>query len=714
MSAVLKAIWRHALEQPAKVALMDEYGDLSYRELRSEIEIVAQQITGIVENASAVGVKLENSRAWAVVDLALVQMQIASLPLPPFFTPAQQDHALKTAGAEFLLSDEDEAGCEALFSFEVAGTFLHLYRTPHIKQPVHCGTAKITFTSGTTGTPKGVCLSQNALEATAMSILDRVGEGMALTHLAILPLSVLLENVAGLYPVLLAGGTYAAYRQEHIGFGRSFQPDFMRLVQVLEEEKITSAIMVPEILRGSMAALATRQKPLSSMRMIAVGGSRVAPGLLAQAHSMGLPVYEGYGLSEAGSVVAMNAPGDNVPGTVGSLLPHIEATILERGELVLMKPPFLGYVGQTAQVGPYRTGDIVQRDEEGRLQIAGRFRNVLINSYGRNIAPEWVESELLANPEIAQAVVFGDGRPALGAIVVPSSAKVRPEQLQGAINRANARLPEYAQVKCWFPSQPFTIASGELTGSGRPRRDIIQKARIEMIEKTYAKESDTSPFFDRLLAETEQERNAFMTIPLIERGLREGASVETYIAYLTEAYHHVKHTVPLMEAAKANIPADRDELHEALDEYIEEEVGHEEWILNDIRHAGGNDTAVRNGQPRLATELMVSFAYDYITRINPVGFFGMVLVLEGTSTAIATQAAEKLMETLGLSKNCFSYLFSHGALDIEHMKFFETLMNKISDPTDQEAIIYMAKRMYALFGNVLRSIPFTEEMQNVA
>lgn len=235
-----------------------------------------------------------------------------------------------------------------------------------------------------------------------------------------------------------------------------------------------------------------------------------------------------------------------------------------------------------------------------------------------------------------------------------------------------------------------------------------------MIENAYAKDSETVPFFDRLLAETEEERNVFMTIPLIQRGLREGASVETYIAYLTEAYHHVKHTVPLMEAAKANIPADRVVFHEALDEYIEEEVGHEEWILNDIRHAGGNDTAVRNGQPRMATELMVSFAYDYISRVNPVGFFGMVLVLEGTSTAIATQAAEKLMETLGLSRNCFSYLFSHGALDIEHMKFFETLMNKISDPSDQEAIIHVAKRMYVLFGNVLRSIPFTEEMQNVA
>jgi pyrroloquinoline quinone (PQQ) biosynthesis protein C len=168
-----------------------------------------------------------------------------------------------------------------------------------------------------------------------------------------------------------------------------------------------------------------------------------------------------------------------------------------------------------------------------------------------------------------------------------------------------------------------------------------------------------------------------------------------------------------MMAAGSRLPESKEYLREALVEYVEEEVGHQEWILNDIKHTGGNAEKVRRSEPGEATEMMVAYAYDYVSRINPVGFFGMVFVLEGTSIQLATNVAETLQNSLGLPENCFSYLSSHGSLDLEHMKFFEKLVNQIDDAADQEAIIHVAKRMFVLFARVFQSIPHKEALKHV-
>ena len=109
-------------------------------------------------------------------------------------------------------------------------------------------------------------------------------------------------------------------------------------------------------------------------------------------------------------------------------------------------------------------------------------------------------------------------------------------------------------------------------------------------------------------------------------------------------------------------------------------------------------------KPSLATELMVAYAYDMINRVNPIGFFGMVLVLEGTSTAVATQAGETLMKTLNLPKKAFSYLLSHGSLDISHVSFYESLVNQITDADDQAMLIHSAKNFYKLYGDIFSDI----------
>ncbi|MDQ7073055.1 MAG: iron-containing redox enzyme family protein [Gammaproteobacteria bacterium] len=211
-------------------------------------------------------------------------------------------------------------------------------------------------------------------------------------------------------------------------------------------------------------------------------------------------------------------------------------------------------------------------------------------------------------------------------------------------------------------------------------------------------------FFDRLKTETESARADLYTAPLIEKGIKGELTREEYIEFLTQAYHHVKHTTPLLMAVGARLPESKEWLRNAVAEYIEEELGHQEWILNDIAACGADKEAVRHSQPAPETELMVAYAYDTVYRINPLGFFGMVHVLEGTSIASADAASEGVQTSLGLPDNAFSYLRSHGSLDQEHVKFFEGLMNQITDKDEQDLIIHCAKMVYRLYGDVFRSI----------
>lgn len=211
-------------------------------------------------------------------------------------------------------------------------------------------------------------------------------------------------------------------------------------------------------------------------------------------------------------------------------------------------------------------------------------------------------------------------------------------------------------------------------------------------------------FFATLQAETATEREQLLNNPLVRRALAGELDRDTYVAFLGQAYHHVKHTTPLLMAAGSRIPGNKEWLRTALAEYVEEELGHQEWILNDIRACGYDAEAVRNSRPNPATELMVAYAYHVIDRGNPVGFFGMVHVLEGTSVTVADNAAERIARSTGLEKNAFSYLTSHGALDIEHVKFFENLMDKIEDPADQQEILHCARMFYRLYGDVYSSV----------
>lgn len=213
------------------------------------------------------------------------------------------------------------------------------------------------------------------------------------------------------------------------------------------------------------------------------------------------------------------------------------------------------------------------------------------------------------------------------------------------------------------------------------------------------------PFFDTLREATEADRQQLFTVPVIQDALRGNIDAAQYVAFLCQAYHHVRHTVPLLMACGSRLGRRHEWLRTAIAEYIEEEIGHEEWILSDIAACGGDPERVRASTPHASTELMVAYAYHQIDRGNPVGFFGMVHVLEGTSIALATHAASTIRETLALPANAFSYLNSHGSLDIEHVAFFEKLMNRLDQEDDKAAVIHCASMIYKLYGDIFRSLP---------
>lgn len=219
-------------------------------------------------------------------------------------------------------------------------------------------------------------------------------------------------------------------------------------------------------------------------------------------------------------------------------------------------------------------------------------------------------------------------------------------------------------------------------------------------------------FFDQLQAATASEREALFSLPVIREALAGQVSLEGYRAFLGQAYHHVRHTVPLMMACGARLPPRLEWLRGAVCEYIEEEYGHERWILDDIAACGGDPEAVSRSRPSLPIELMVAYLYDLIARGNPVGLFGMVKVLEGTSIALATQAAGTIRETLQLPAEAFSYLSSHGALDQGHMATYRQLMNQLDDEDDRQAVVHAAKVVYQLYAEMFRGLPRASEVQH--
>lgn len=494
MKSLEARLRQHASEHPRRTAIVGTQSWMDWATLMAASKRLQQALWAA--GVQTVGLYADNGPAWILADLALSFAGLRCVPLPRFFTTAQLRHALTDSGADAVLVDDDRLESELGLPLREAtcgGSALRLLAVPRagvVELPA--GTAKLTYTSGTTAEPKGVCLDLAAQLAVAESLIDASGAGAAERHLCVLPLSTLLENIGGVLAPLLAGATVIAPPQAEVGLkgAAGFEP--LRLLSAIERHQATSLILVPQLLQGLVLAceLAGLHAP-ASLRFVAVGGAPVGAALLAKAQAQGWPVHEGYGLSEAASVVALNRPGENLPGTVGRPLPHVEVRIADDGEIWVRGATLLGYAGDVPRApGSWlATGDLGAFDAAGRLCITGRRKSVYSTAYGRNVAPEWVECELTRQPAIAQAAVFGEARPWNVALLTPRALPGATLPLAEAVAAANAVLPDYAQIRHWLTTdEPFSADNGLLTSNGRVRRDAVAARYGDRLDSLFAEE----------------------------------------------------------------------------------------------------------------------------------------------------------------------------------------------------------------------------------
>lgn len=455
--------------------------------LRLDVDSLALHLRQL--NGKVLALLADNSATWVTADLAALKAGVVQLPLPGFFNNDQLRHALQTTAADLLLTDQATRISGLELGFREIGLWDGLVLLSREVSPAQlpAGTAKISFTSGSTGQPKGVCLSAAGLLDTAEAVCAALADLRIEKHLATLPLSLLLENVAGGYAPLLRGAEIVLPKLADLGWKGMGNFDPVQLAQQVESAQPASLILVPELLKAWMLVLqAGNRRAPASLKFIAVGGARCDAKLIEVARTVGLPAYEGYGLTECGSVVSLNRPGAEQSGSVGRPLRHVRIRADAGREIRVESRAFLGYLDgrEIWPDGEFTTGDLGHLNAAGFLQLSGRRKNLIITAYGRNVAPEWVEAALLAQPEIAQTLVAGEARPWLAAMLVPAPG-VESSGLVNAVARANATLPDYAQIGDWLFCPPFTVANGMATGNGRPVRAAILQQHATALESLY-------------------------------------------------------------------------------------------------------------------------------------------------------------------------------------------------------------------------------------
>lgn len=477
MACAAEALWAAVAAGGTRPAVRDAAIELSAAQLLQDMRARRARLDAL--GARRVALALDNGADWVAWDLALLDSGRVCVPVPGFFSPQQQAHVLDSAGIDTLIGDPIVAARVAGFEEVEEGIF---QRVPGTVLPLPAGTVKITYTSGTTGQPKGVCLDASAQLAVARSLAEvSIACGVE-RHLCVLPLATLLENVGGVYAALLAGARIDLAPQAALGMTGASGFDVARFIRTLHEHQPHSLILLPQLLLALVAAAEQGIKLPDSLRFVAVGGARVSPALLVRAEALGLPIFEGYGLSECASVVCVNTPGARRIGTVGRPLAHAAVRLAADGEVEVRGARMLGYLGEPAPASDWLpTGDLGHFDD-GFLVLHGRKKHQFVTAFGRNVNPEWVEAELTQQAPIAQAWVHGEALAANVAVIVPRGAERSDGEIEAAVAAANAALPDYARVQRWLRAdEAFSFHNDLLTANGRLRRAALAERYLARI-----------------------------------------------------------------------------------------------------------------------------------------------------------------------------------------------------------------------------------------
>jgi long-chain acyl-CoA synthetase len=414
--------------------------------------------------------------------------------------------------------------------------------------------ATLVYTSGTTGPPKGVMLSHRAILWDAEAVQRRIPARPTDLFLSFLPLAHAFERTVGYYLPMMAGSCVAYARSieqlRHdliavrptvlLSVPRVYDRVYLAIQTKLGERglrrrlfetavaigwrrfqaaqgrgsppgplaRLLWSLLEPRVVRPVMERLGGR------IRVAVSGGAPLSPAVARLFLGLGLPLTEGYGLTEAAPVVSGNAPGDCVPGSVGRALPGIEVALSQKGELLVRAPSLMsGYWGHPEatreaidEEGWLHTGDLAEI-RDGVIRIRGRLKEILVTSSGEKVPPADMELALTLDPLFDQALVVGEGRPYLAALLVLNpegwadvaaglgldpgdpAALANGRALRWAQKRVRERLmgfPGYAEVRATHLTlEPWTIENGLLTPTLKVKRERLESRFDAVIQGLY-------------------------------------------------------------------------------------------------------------------------------------------------------------------------------------------------------------------------------------
>lgn len=456
MKQVFDALKRHSQTRPDETAFEDDAGQISWHELAKRVESLACALDAV---EGSIGIGLAGGIDYVVADLALTLSGKRQVPLPFFFSAAQNAHVLMDSKVSTVVTSNPEL-FSALPHLKLINPVVIPSETCALR-PYTGGAERIIYTSGSSGTPKGVVLGDRQLGASINALSHVIAADVKDTHLSILPLAQLLEQICGIFLPIVAGAkTVFRFEATKSLFGAPIEP----LLEAFETSRPTTSLLAPAILARWVNALGTKSAP-DSLRFVAVGGASSSPSLISASQEIGIPVHEGYGLSECCAVVAMNRPGDNHPGTVGPVLDGVSVS-LENGEIVVSGPTVMqGYLNGDPAPDVWYTGDL-GHFEGDRLVVDGRKDALLVTGAGRNISPEWVEQRVNADPRIVSSALGIRKSDGALALIVVAVGPVSPSEIEAYLSD----LPIYAQPTALIMTDPSE--AGLLFPVGTPNRSV--------------------------------------------------------------------------------------------------------------------------------------------------------------------------------------------------------------------------------------------------
>jgi long-chain acyl-CoA synthetase len=477
----------------------EQYEAISYKSLNDNINCFKDQLDASgLKKGDKVAIISSNRPEWVITDLATIKLGAVLVPIYETLSSSEIKYILNDAEVKVLIAEEKYLDKVRKIKFEVPTlvkiivinkdnltpdeeSFACIARTGnmHDTDPgIENESATIVYTSGTTGKPKGVVLSQENIITNALALIERGQVTEQDTFLSFLPLSHMYERTVGYYAPLFAGATIA-YAQNINTIAENMLeilPTIMNVVPRLLEkmyEKIwdtvnNSPIIKENLFRATinnknaykellnnaqsiplvldlkcklldvLVCKKIRNKVGGRLRFFTSGGASLKKDVTYFFENFGIKVLEGYGLTETSPVLTSNSQDDYKIGSVGKPLPNVKIKINERDSEVLAKSPgiMLGYYRNKQATdaaidedGWFHTGDIGCLDDDGYLWITGRLKELIISSYGQNISPNYIEEQLLNSKFIDQVIVYGDGETHISALIVPNKEHLKKKFL---------------------------------------------------------------------------------------------------------------------------------------------------------------------------------------------------------------------------------------------------------------------------------------------